>query len=163
MPNQKWTVHLDEGANLLDSIKTPGHKSVLARDAENNLSQATLSPVRYRDDAPKDVALVAIGAAVTLATVGVAYVIRKRRGAKVDDSTETAVEDAESASTEAAESDVARSEIDEHDALIEDTYSVIEDSKATRVTTTPVADPPEEDQDLGSERSRERRRQLRRR
>lgn len=159
---QKWTVHLDEGASLLDSIKTPGHKSALARDEENTLSQATLRPVRLRDEAAKDVALLVTGALGTLAAVAVGYVIRKRKAAQRESATEVeaAAEGAQSAETAAAEAE-AEVEVDEQDALIESTYSAIEASKPRRAT--PVAAHPEEDPDLDAERVRERRPQVRRR
>lgn len=135
VPKEKMWVHTDKGASLSASHKTEGHKSALARDKDNNLSQATMSEITQNEKLKEIAGWVGLGVAVGAVVTGLVWSgveAWKRREARKKQAAEAAA-----ALTEAQ---------DDVDALIEDTYAVIEDSK-TAQQATPHPASTEEDRD----------------
>ncbi|MCK0116982.1 hypothetical protein MWU57_08030 [Isoptericola sp. S6320L] len=130
MPKEKMWVHTDDGASLSDSHKIEGHKSALARDEDNNLSQATMSEISDTEEL-EDAALVFAAGLAAAGLVWFGVEAWKRRKARKE---------------EASEAVALVEEQDDVDALIEDTYAVIEDSKTVQ-SVKPQASSPEDDLD----------------
>ncbi len=115
-------VYTDEGANLSDSHKTPGHQSALARNKDGKLSQATMSAITKSEALRERVADGLVGAAVVLGIWGLSWV-GKKTGERIKERR------ARAAASAATQEESAQEDSDE---LVNEVYAVIEDSKPVR-------------------------------